>query len=257
MSVRILSSSAVALRPLALGFLLLGLVFALAGPAFAQPVAQVYPAKFVCGFERGDVPLLSADTPFPHKYEELKPGNYATLINILNVDFSIAQQSFTPAVVIDGLGPIGLLTRTLTPLQMTQVGCPEIMAGLTPFLPALPVGEVFEGYVTIITTPNDPLQVDTVFTFETKDAFEKHFVYGTDENLILQNRLLSLIFGGFKFGNFPPVGVFPATDIAGSGAGGLGLGAAMDVVRVEPRDIITTPGLQGPLAPFLKDLPKQ
>lgn len=229
--------------PAALGLALI-LLAGLATEATAQPVAQVYPVKFVCGYETGDVPLLSNPDPFPHKYEELKPGNYATLINVLNVDFTVQQLSFTPAVVIDGLGPIGFpVATTLAPLELDQIGCPEILSALTPFLPAPPVGEVFEGYVVLIVPPNDPLQVDAVYTYESKDAFDKHIVWGLGEDGVLLDFVLRLLFGGAKIGEFPPVvSDVVVRDIAASGAGGLGLGASIDVERVLPRDIITTPG---------------
>ncbi len=239
--------------------LILGLALALVlivgvVPAFGQAVAQVYPVKFVCGYQIGDVPLLSDPSPLtpPKPYEELKPGNYATLINIINTDFTTVNQSFTPAFVIEGVGPISsALIRTLAPLATTKVGCPEILRTLTPFLPTAPIGQVFEGYALFVTTPNDPLQIDVVYTYESKDAFKEHIVWGLGPDGTVPDGALNLLHSGFKFGNFPNIFDFPVIDIGASGAGGLGLGASIDVERVLPRDVITTPGVKNPLAELM------
>lgn len=213
----------------------LGLVWVVASvaePAAAQLFS--YPAKFVCGFELGDVRLLSDTSPLQLEYEQLKPGNYATLINLLNN--TLTDQTVTAFLVTQETnGQFPGATFPLASFSTFRFGCPEIAAILGPIFPVPLTGQVIEGYaVFVANTPN--LRVDDVFTFESKDAFKEHLVWVLDEDG--QIKAVNLVQGGFKLGPFPPIELpFFPSDIAASGAGGLGVGASIDVEHVEPTEL--------------------
>ncbi|MEM7351735.1 MAG: hypothetical protein AAF657_13140, partial [Acidobacteriota bacterium] len=83
--------------------------------ASAQAQLTGYPGKLVCGYEIGDVPLLSDPTPLtpPQKYENFKPGNYATAFNVLNLNAT--QQTVSFLLTLDNAGPFLVLTVTINP----------------------------------------------------------------------------------------------------------------------------------------------
>lgn len=198
-------------------------------PASAQLFS--YPAKFVCGYELGDVRLLSDDSPLHHEYEHLKPGNYATLINLLNN--TLVDQTITIfAVTQETNGQFPGATFPLASFATLRIGCPEIAAVLAPIFPVPLTGQVIEGYALIVANTAN-LRVDDVFTYSSKDAFKEHIVWVLNEDGTAS--AIELVQGGFKLGPFPPI-QFPffAQDMGASGAGGLGLGASIDVEHVEP-----------------------
>jgi hypothetical protein len=73
----------------AAGIACLVLVAAGAAPAEAQSNFIIYRAKFTCGFAGGNIPDSgSAASVLPVPYREVQPGNYSTVINILNARLS-------------------------------------------------------------------------------------------------------------------------------------------------------------------------
>ncbi|MEM9595658.1 MAG: hypothetical protein AAGD06_15405, partial [Acidobacteriota bacterium] len=253
-------------RPTPVLVLLLLATLALASGAAAQ-TATVWMPKFVCGYETGNVPLLNDPNPplGGNSYEGFKPGNYATTINIANA--SLAPQTvLLSAVLTTGVASAPSVTGNLTPVPVNPIGgtvgtvfridCTDIFGALQPFFPAVPPpapGELIEGYLLIATATGGPgLQVDTVYTYSSQNAFERHVLWGTDvfgrTGVVkqFQGRTLSGILGPIGLGG--PVGE-ELQDIAASGAGGLGLGASIDVERCEP----TVVDLAGGGVPALLD----
>jgi hypothetical protein len=227
-------------RPgLALGVLALIALASLvaAAPAEAQ-MLHLFACKVVCGYQPGNVRLLN-DTgpiPFPHPPEDLKPGNYATTCNIFNYDLSAAAQPVFPYLAIEGGGLIFLGAVNVGVLNANAYGCRDIAASL-PAPPPL----IYEGYLTLFTLDPD-FKVDSVHTFESQNAFERHLLWQYDPlgpfGIVFQSLGLSLpritapLAGG---------GVLARNFATGSGAGGLGLGASIDVEDVRRIDIDLTP----------------
>jgi hypothetical protein len=223
-------------RPgLALGALALIALASLltAAPAEAQTL-HLFGCKVVCGFQKGNVRLLNDNGPFPfpHPFEDLKPGNYATTCNLFNYDLSANTQPVLPYLAVEGGGLIFLGTVNVGVLNALAYGCRDIAANL-PAAPPI----IYEGYLTLFTLDPD-FKVDSVHTFESQNAFERHLLWQFDPfgafGIVFQSLGLSIpritapIAGG---------GVLGAQFAAGSGAGGLGLGASIDVEDVRRIDI--------------------
>lgn len=218
-----------------------GLAFTLACALLAPQTleaqtASVWLPKFVCGYQLGDVRLLSDNSPLTTAYESFKPGNYATTINITNTSlqnrtvYSIAlvtvpitdptQPVVTPAISVPVLVPQPLLplTPSLFAAGVTgtmEINCSNIAAALVANgLPA--TGQVFEGNLLLFNNAGDSsLQVTAVATFESKDSFREHRVTPVETH-----------------GTGEPPG--PQIVYVGSGAGGMGLGASIDIETYDP-----------------------
>ena len=193
-------------------------------PAQAQSIDffRLYPVKFVCGYEQGDIPIASNDKP--GKYEELKPGNYATVINILNATISEKTVYIYVARANDTLR---FMTAISIPaLQTRKIGCPHIARTI-----GESSGRAFEGMVELFAT-NDHFEVWSVLTYATLEAFERHRVYGFND----KDQTISPIRSeGSGPASLPGPVLAGSTDVAGSGAGGMGLGGSIDVEEVPPR----------------------
>lgn len=205
----------------------------LAVPAEAQTL-HLYGCKIVCGFQRGNVRLLNDNGPFPsnHQFEDLKPGNYATTCNLFNHDLSAGAQQVFPYLAREGAGLIFLGTVTVASLNAGAIGCVDVVANLPP-----PVPPIFEGYLTLFTLDPD-FKVDSVHTFESQNAFERHVLWQYNPfgpfGILFQSLGLSIprITGPLAGG-----GNLGLQELAGTGAGGLGLGASIDVEEVRRIDI--------------------
>ncbi len=179
-----------------------------------------WPGKFVCGYELGNVPTLSNPNPFPHEFEKVKPGNYATLFNILNLNPT--EQSITlVASKFNRLVPV--TTIVIPPFTTLPVGCPTITNATDPGSQ----GQFTEGFL-IPTMLNRNFVVDVVYTYESKDAFSEHRIYNStgSQGTVISTTTTSIT-------GVPPIlPPGPVPIVAGSGAGGLGLGASIDVERL-------------------------
>ena len=204
-----------------------------AAPAEGQTI-HLFGCKVVCGFQRGNVRLLNDPGPFafPHAFEDLKPGNYATTCNLFNYDLSANTQPVFPYLAVEGGGLIFLGTVNVGSLNANAYGCRDIAANL-PAPPPL----VYEGYLTLFTLDPD-FKVDSVHTFESHNAFERHVVWQFDPfgpiNILLQPLGLTIPRITNPIGAAGVLGTQFATS---SGAGGLGLGASIDVEDVRRIDI--------------------
>lgn len=175
-------------------------------PSLQQPV--VYSAKFICGPQTKPATAIGQITTFA----PLQPGNYATALNVLPLLNNLpAIEVF---VAMNGV-PGNPLVKQFTPSQAFEtftLGCDEILKSL-----AVTVNnEAYEGFL-YITRMRPDLDVQAVYTYASRDVFEFMEFRGVDKkgNVVIN----------------PEVGV---TSIGGAGGGGLGLGASIDVERIEP-----------------------
>jgi hypothetical protein len=152
------------------------------GMAYAQTAsklipAAVYSSKFLCGFQRPPA-AGAADGSAPTREPAVKPGNYATAINIQN--FHRFPVTFCKRAVLapaercyDGQGDdsclkavVGKAVRfTLQSSQAVSVDCKDIVTLLGGTVPAF-----IEGFVEISVVPqknlptSNPLSVAGVYT---------------------------------------------------------------------------------------------
>lgn len=213
------------------------LFLALAPAAAEAQTAYVWLPKIVCGYQTGNIPFLNDPSPSTI-HEKFKPGNYATTVNVVNTRLNIetafvavmattqtpsvlaavTQQSLAGLLQFPGLG------------SNFEFGCPEMAMAL-----GLPAGAFFEGYALIVAQSGNPVfQVDAVQTYAAQNGFERHLLWASDffgtTSIVWQllNPTLPLILS-------PIVGPIlgELENFAASGAGGLGLGASIDVERCE------------------------
>jgi len=166
----------------------------------------VYVAKFVCGPQTLAATRIGQIT----EYSALEPGNYATALNILplndvhpqiEVYASMVDSPINP-VVAQFPAPISFRTLTLT--------CTDIIDSF-----GLAVSdEAYEGFLYIKRRKPD-LEVQAVYTYASRDEFTDWLGVDQQGNVV-PNPEINLISIG--------------------GAGGLGLGASIDVERIEPID---------------------
>jgi len=172
--------------------------------ALAQRVPQVpiYSAKFLCGFSaasfsKGNLP---AEPP-------VKPGNYATSINIHNYnDFPVSickkavlapsERCLTNPTATHCLPPLigKFVTLPLHPDQAFEVDCTDIVNLLNPVLPAgTTLPPFIKGFLEIVVLPGfpapqatAPLSVTGVYTAQ-GCGFSPHgecrTIGGLDENV--------------------------------------------------------------------------
>ncbi len=232
--------SATRIRP---GVVLAALLFAVtslgAVPAEAQTF-HLFPCKIVCGYQLGNVRLLNDTSPLNQPYEDLKPGNYATTCNMFNYDLDAATQPVFAYVAIEGAGLIFLGQLNVAAFTANAFGCVDLINSLPP---PPPNGTAFEGYLTFFTLDPD-FHFDAVYTYESQNAFERHVFWFYDSwgpfgiafqtlGLVLKNMTNPL-------SPVPTGSVLPSQFATASGAGGLGLGASIDVEEIDRIDINLT-----------------
>ncbi len=214
------------------------------GAATTAQAQIIYPAKFVCGFETGLIPFLTGDNTFqpgPDSYEMFKPGNYATVVNMWN-RLNIQQAVLTAAVVTfeDAAGNVfsfaaPLPIQFIAPLGALRYHCGHIAAAIN----------------ALLNPPDSAKDVDAVYTYAAEHGFALYLFLGssgafTGTNLQSFAETLSTLFSRLDFGEGGPLEA-----IGGAGAGGLGLGASIDVEPIDPVDL-TNPNAPtiGPAAPM-------
>lgn len=195
----------------------------------AQAQVTGYPGKIVCGFQPGNVPLLNDPTPLipAHPYENFKPGNYATVFNVLNLNGNEEDVYFLFAA--GNTQHFRLSMVTIGAFTSVQFGCDFFNRYLSSSL-----GLRFEGML-IPVAGNSNFVVDAVYTFESQNAFERHVIYEDGTSTWTFGQTLDEILATFS----PPASSSFVVEAA-SGAGGLGLGASIDVERLEPVTIVST-----------------
>lgn len=170
----------------------------------AKPI--VYAAKFVCGPQTTPATGIGQTV----SYAAVQPGNYATALNIL--PFIDGRLGIDVHASMDG-NPLNPLVRRFPltrALNTYTVTCEDILNGFGVSVS----NEAYEGFLYIERSKPD-LEVQAVYTYASRDEFTDWL--GVDSNgNVVQNPEVNLISIG--------------------GAGGLGLGASIDVERVEPID---------------------
>lgn len=247
------SNSTRRLRPVALtAVALLAIGAFTAAPAGAQLTEiHLFTCKLVCGYQLGNVRLLNDTSPLNKPYENLKPGNYATTCNLYNYDISEPDQTILPYLAVNGLPLFFLGSFTIPALDAGAFGCIETVNAITP----PPTGFAFEGYLTFYTfSPN--IRVDGVHTYSSQNAFERHVLWAYDSFGTFFNIFetpLSLSVGAIT-STLPEFFGFLETEfLTASGAGGLGLGASIDIENYERITINLAPGDEDRLPPEVND----
>lgn len=239
------------LRPVAvLAVVLIAMASFATAPAAAQLTEiHLFTCKVVCGFQLGNVRLLNDTSPLNQPYENLKPGNYATTCNLYNYDISAPDQTILPYLAVKGVPLFFLGAFTIPALDAGAFGCIEIVNAIVP----PPTGFAFEGYLTFYTfSPN--IRVDGVHTYSSQNAFKEHYIWAVDAfgQLIRVSGSLGLTVGAItSFVNL--AGDFVESQFAASGAGGLGLGASIDIENYERITIPLTPETEPNLPPEVRD----
>ncbi len=137
-------------------------------PALTAGYYWSYAAKFVCGYQS---PTLAAGGPVAGE-PVVKPGNYATEINIQNYNFKLVPLTKRIIVLVDGdvvqrepqsVGPSGSDTIELQEDFATLDDCNKLWLTTHPQTPVLPTPmPLFIGYLVILS-PLD-LNVNAVYT---------------------------------------------------------------------------------------------
>ena len=212
------------------------LLASLAGtPADAQTI-HLFPCKVVCGYELGNVRLLNDTSPLNQPYEDLKPGNYATVCNLFNYDIQAPAQTVLPYIAVEGAGLIFLGPVNVPLLTNLAYGCVDIITSLGN--PPLN-GTVFEGYLTFFTFDPD-FHGDGVRTYSSQNAFERHALWSYDPfgTVRLAFETLNLSLPQITAPLPADVEIFLEQEgLTASGAGGVGLGASIDVEELRRIDI--------------------
>lgn len=113
-----------------------------------KALPYVYSIKYLCGLQR-----VPGDPPFE---PAVKPGNYATSINIHNYHANSRAIMLKKAIVANGIiGPIVQLQ--LVPNQAINIDCTQIAKSIPSPLPAF-----IEGFLEIASTVQ--LSVAAVYT---------------------------------------------------------------------------------------------
>ena len=173
------------------------------------PVTQVidpyvYIAKFVCGPQAIPATRIGQIT----NYSALQPGNYATALNILTLIDNQPSISVYASMDDHNGNPLVVQLPISRVFETHTVTCDEILSAL-----GVNVGpEAYEGFLYISRRQSD-LDVQVVYTFASRDSFNEFRGVDNNGNVVVN----------------PEVGI-----ISIGGAGGLGLGASIDVERVKP-----------------------
>jgi len=139
-----------------------------AQPAVTGTYYWSFAAKFVCGFQAH---TLATGGPIPGE-PVVKPGNYATEINIQNPNFKLVPLIKRMIVLVDGdvvkrepqsVGPSGSDALELQADFATLDDCNKLWIATHPQVPAVPTPlPLFIGYLVILS-PLD-LNVNAVYT---------------------------------------------------------------------------------------------
>lgn len=225
----------------------------LAGSVEAQEI-HLFPCKIVCGYQRGNVRLLNDTSPLNQPYEDLKPGNYATTCNMFNYDLDATEQTVLPYVVVEGAPLIFLGPLSVPTLRSNAFGCIDLIAVTGP---PVPPGIAFEGYLTFFTFDPD-ITFEAIYTYSSQNAFEHHVLWSYNPFGIFGIAFQTLGLALGTVGSPLPddtEGVLSTQFAAASGAGGLGLGASIDVEDVERITIdLSTPGDPDKMPPEVRDV---
>lgn len=142
---------------------LLALVVGASGGALAQtPGNFIYSVKFICGLQTtAPNPAVAPSEP------PVKPGNYATAVNVHNfhstVDATLKKKAIVANPESQPKGPIsGLAVDVLNPNQAEEIDCDDIVKLLGP---SLPPGTFIKGFVEVQS--NFQLSVTAVYTSQT------------------------------------------------------------------------------------------
>ncbi len=165
----------------------------------------LYATKFVCGQQLNAGVQIGQDVT----YAALEPGVYSTALNILTlkrdapgIAVRASMDGFAPVTVASQLSSASAFdTHTLT--------CDEI---LDAFNAKQPGRDAYEGFLYLQRQRPD-LRVDTVYTYASQD--EEEVLWGvTEKGNVIRN---------------------PETNVISVGGGkGIGLGASIDIERVDP-----------------------
>lgn len=237
-------------RTVLIGLVTLLASIPLSGALEAQTI-QFFPAKFVCGFELGNVRLLNDPSPLnpdTDPYEQLKPGNYATLLNVFNYNFQDQPIAVYAATAETGL--VFVTSLTVRSFGTQRIGCPRIASALAPSFPVALNGQRIEGYA-VIALPNRNFRGKGIYTFESQNAFERHLLWSVDldGNIRFLWQRLHRTNGQITS---PIPNLFPAfpqaQSVGGSGAGGNGLGAsiAVEELGLTVTSLVTPDGEEQP-----------
>lgn len=149
-------------------------LFALSAmPSEAQTPMMVFRVKFTCGFAPGNIPDSgSFATVLPVPYREVQPGNYSTVINILNARFNGRDSQVGASILVQGRPVASLSAFTLTSFSTVRIDCDDITGALAEdgFQAD---GRFVEGFIQvtardpIIGAPDEPsdLEVSAVYTY--------------------------------------------------------------------------------------------
>jgi hypothetical protein len=133
-------------------------------PAAAETYRLVFPTKFLCGFSDGRVPKLNDPAPLPAPYRAVEPGNYATIINIANLSAAGKNAALFEAVWVAGQAQVVMGNVNLPPTQVSTIDCVAITAALAQ--QGFPNdGRFVEGYVSIYSDENPPLDVTVAYSY--------------------------------------------------------------------------------------------
>jgi hypothetical protein len=131
-------------------------VMAAIGQARAQTAPFVYSVKYLCGLS-----TISSTQFIPPVEPTVKPGNYATSINIHN--YHLKGLLISRKAVVSG-GQIGKLAgQGIGPNQAVNVDCSQIVRMIPPGPAPLP--PFIEGFVEIVSPLG--LSVTAVYTSQT------------------------------------------------------------------------------------------
>ncbi|MEM7245515.1 MAG: hypothetical protein AAF533_09240 [Acidobacteriota bacterium] len=174
-----------------------------------------YPVKFTCGFETGRVPLQDDVLPFNSRYKAVEPGDYATVVNMVNLGRPTAVRA---SVVVPGEPRVDFSVQpALGSFEADALSCEDLARETG--RPA--DGAFFEGWVLLGTRHAD-VEVTAVYTHAIEDFFQQERLLLLQDGLVLEP-------GG------PEPGPGVIDGITASASAGLGVGASIDVERIAPR----------------------
>ncbi len=181
-------------------------------PGVLKPLPSVtvkpvlYAAKFVCG------PQLRAATGIGQtlRFAAVEPGHYATALNILPLINGSPSIDIYAAMEDSVVNPLVAHFSISGAYRMYTVTCEEILASFGVSV----VDEAYEGFLYVERRQPD-LEMQAVYTYASRDEFTDWLGVDQKGNVVAN----------------PEIGLKSI-----GGAGGLGLGASIDVERIEPID---------------------
>ena len=142
------------------------------GEARAQTSFPIYSVKFVCGLQ-----TIQSSQFRPPAEPPVKPGNYATVINIHNFHNSPTAPPLTvlkkavvsiPESQLPKPSPTSRIVKEqLAPDQAVDVDCNEIVRLLSMTMPPPVLPSFITGFVEIQSVNGPPLSVTAVYTSQT------------------------------------------------------------------------------------------